>query len=68
MAATKFSAVYTYEDGTMFIAEFKSLMTYKIAELMAKENNIPEVTLVCVIESWKLYPKKNEKTETKQKI
>lgn len=68
MASTKFSAVYIHKDGTMFITEFKSPMTYKVAELIAKENNAPEITLVCVVESWKLYPNKNEKTKKEQKI
>lgn len=65
MAATKFSAVYTHENGKVFITNFNRPMTYKVAELIAKENNIPEVKLVCVIESWKLYPKENEKAEKK---
>lgn len=65
MAATKFTAIYTHEDGKVFTTEFTRPMTYKVAELIAKENNTPEGTLVCVIESWKLYPKENEKTEKK---
>ena len=43
--------------------------TYKIAEKFAIMLNDPEETkLVCVIETWKLYPKENEKTEKKDNI
>ena len=43
--------------------------TYKIAEKFAIMLNDPEETkLVCVVESWKLYPKENEKTGKKDKI
>lgn len=68
MAATKFSCVYKHEDGTIFTTDFVYKMAYKTAELIAKENAAPNVELVCVVESWKLYPNRNEKTEKKDKI
>ena len=43
--------------------------TYKIAEKFAMMLNDPEETkLVGVIETWKMYPKENEKTEKENKI
>ena len=68
MAVTKFSCVYKHEDGTIFTTEFVNKMSYKTAELIAKESAAPNVELVCVVESWKLYPNKNEKTEKKDKM
>ena len=38
--------------------------TYKIAEKFAiMINDTEEIKLVCVVETWKLYPKENEETE-----
>ena len=38
--------------------------TYKIAEKFAiMINDTEETKLVCVVETWKLYPKENEETE-----
>ena len=44
--------------------EIPGMNTYKIAEKFAIMLNDPEETkLVCVIETWKLYPNKNEETK-----
>ena len=66
MAATKFSVVYTVKgiEGIQ-ITNFETPMTYKIASIIATENAQPETTVICVIETWKLYPNKNEKTKKK---
>lgn len=64
MAATKFTAIYVNKKGNIIKREIPGMNTYKIAEKFAIMLNDPEETkLVCVIESWKLYPKENEKTE-----
>ncbi len=69
MAATKFSIVYTIDgkEGVQ-ITNFETPMTYKIATIIATENAQPGTTVICVIETWKLYPNKNEKTEKKDKM
>ena len=64
MAATKFTAIYLNKKGNIIEREIPGMNTYKIAEKFAIILNDPEETkLVCVIESWKLYPKENEKTK-----
>lgn len=69
MAATKFTAIYANNEGKIIEREIPGMNSYKIAEKFAKMLNDPEETkLVCVVESWKLYPKENEKTEKKNKI
>lgn len=69
MAATKFTAIYANNEGKIIEKEIPGMNSYKIAEKFAKMLNDPEETkLVCVVESWKLYPKENEKTEKKNKI
>ena len=43
--------------------------TYKIAEKFAiMLNDQEETKSVCVVESWKLYPKENEKTKKNNKM
>lgn len=69
MAATKFTAIYANYDGKIIKREIPGMNTYKIAEKFAIMLNDPEKTeFVCVVESWKLYPKENEKTEKKDEI
>ena len=69
MAATKFTAIYVNNEGKIIEREIPGMNTYKIAEKFAIMLNDPEETkLACVIETWKLYPKENEKTEKKDKI
>ena len=64
MAATRFTAIYVNNEGKIIEREIPGMNTYKIAEKFANMLNDPEETkLVCVIETWKLYPKENEKTE-----
>ena len=64
MATTKFTAIYVNNEGKIIEREIPGMNTYKIAEKFAMMLNDPEETkLVCVVESWKLYPKENEKTE-----
>jgi hypothetical protein len=64
MAATKFTAIYVNNEGKIIEREIPGTNTYKIAEKFAKIlNDSEETKLVCVIETWKLYPKENEKTE-----
>ena len=69
MAATKFTAIYINNEGKFIEREIPGMNTYKIAEKFAKMLNDPEETkLMCVVESWKLYPKENEKTEKKDNL
>lgn len=69
MAATKFTAIYVNNNGKLIEREIPGMNTYKIAEKFAiMLNDTEETKVVCVIESWKLYPKENEKTEKKNKI
>lgn len=64
MAATKFTAIYVNKEGKLIEKKIPGTNTYKIAEKFAIMLNDPKETkLVCVVESWKLYPKENEKTE-----
>lgn len=64
MAATKFTAIYVNNEGKIIEREIPGMNTYKIAKKLANILNDPEETkLVCVIESWKLYPNENEKTK-----
>ena len=58
MAATKFTAIYINNEGKIIEREIPGMNTYTIATKFAIMLNDPEKTkLVCVIESWKLYPK-----------
>lgn len=69
MAVTKFTAIYVNNEGKIIEREIPSMNTYTIATKFAIMLNDPEETkLVCVVESWKLYPNENEKTEKKDKI
>lgn len=64
MAATKFTAIYVNNEGKIIEKEIPGMNTYKIAEKFATMLNDPEETkLVGVIETWKMYPNKHEKTE-----
>lgn len=69
MAATKFTAIYVNNEGKIIEREIPSMNTYTIATKFAIMLNDPEETkLVCVVESWKLYPKENEKTKKKDSV
>ena len=69
MAATKFTAIYLNNKGEMIEREIPGMNTYKIAEKFAIMLNDPEeTTLICVVETWKLYPNGNEKTKKKNKM
>lgn len=69
MAATKFTAIYVNNEGKIIEREIPGTNTYKIAAKFAIMLNDPEETkLVGVIETWKMYPKENEKTEKKNKV
>ena len=60
MAVTKFTAIYINKVEKIIEREIPGMNTYKIAEKFAIMLNDPEETkLVCVVESWKLYPKVN---------
>ena len=69
MAATKFTAIYVNNEGKVIEREIPGMNTYVIAKKFAIMLNDPEETkLVCVVESWKLYPKENEKTKKKDNV
>ena len=51
MAETKFTAIYTNNEGKIIEKEIPGMNTYKIAEKFAIMLNDPEETkLVCVVE------------------
>jgi hypothetical protein len=65
MAATKFSVIWETTEG-ITTNELPGEYTYKVALSVAEgiQQMNPETTkIVAVVETWKLYPKKNEKTE-----
>ena len=69
MAVTKFTAIYVNNDGKLIEKEIPGMNTYKIAEKFAiMLNDTEEIKVVCVIESWKLYPNKNEKKTNKNNL
>lgn len=69
MAATKFTAIYVNNEGKIIEREIPGMNTYIIATKFAIMLNDPEETkLVCVVESWKLYPKENEKKTNKNNL
>ena len=69
MAATKFTAIYVNNEGKIIEREIPGMNTYKIAEKFAIMLNYPEETrLICVVETWKMYPKESEKTKKKDKM
>ena len=69
MAATSFTAIYANNEGKLIEREIPGMNSYKIAEKFAMMLNDPEETkLVCVVETWKIYPKENEKTENKNEM
>ena len=69
MAVTKFTAIYVNNDGKLIEKEIPGMNTYKIAEKFAIMLNDTEKTkVVCVIESWKLYPNENEKKTNKNNL
>ena len=64
MAATKFTAIYVNNEGKIIEREIPGMNTYEIAEKFAIMLNDPEESkLVCVVETWKLYPNENGKNE-----
>ena len=70
MAATKFSVITTGNNPSfhMSVKELPTECTYKIAVTIAKAIVPKDERIIAVVESWKLYPNENEKTEKKQKI
>lgn len=69
MAATRFTAIYVNNEGKLIEREIPGMNSHKIAEKFAMMLNDPEETkLVCVVETWKMYPKENEKTENKNEM
>ena len=70
MATTKFSVITTGDNPTfhVMIKEIPTECTYKIAVTIAKAVVPKDERIVAVVESWKLYPKENEKTEKKNNI
>lgn len=70
MATTKFSVIWETTEGVK-TSELPGEYSYKIALNVAEgiqQMNPETAKIVAVVETWKLYPKKNEKTEKKNKI
>lgn len=70
MATTKFSVITTGDNPTfhVLVKELPGEYTYKMATEIAKAVVPTNEEIIAVIETWKLYPKKNEKTEKKNKM
>lgn len=69
MAATNFTAIYINNEGKITERKIPGMNTYKIAKKFAiMINDTEETKLVCVVETWKLYPKEDEETEKKDEI
>ena len=70
MATTKFSVITTGNNPIfrMSVKELPTECTYKIAVTIAKAIVPKDERIIAVVESWKLYPNENEKTEKKDKI
>ena len=65
MAKTKFSVIWETTEG-ITTSELPGEYSYKIALSVAEaiQQMNPETTkIIAVVESWKLYPKENEKTK-----
>lgn len=70
MARTKFSVIWETTEGIK-TSELPGEYSYKIALSVAEgiQQMNPETTkIVAVVETWKLYPKENEKTKKKDNI
>ena len=65
MATTKFSVITTRDNPTfhVMVKEIPTECTYKTALTIAKAIVPKDERIIAVVESWKLYPNKNEKTE-----
>ena len=70
LATTKFSVIAktNHPSCEVSIWEIPVECTYKIAVTVARSTVKEPDEIIAVVESWKLYPNKNEKTEKKQKI
>ena len=70
MATTKFSVITTGDNPSFHVSvkELPTECTYKIAVTVAKAIVPKNERIIAVVESWKLYPNENEKTEKEQKI
>ena len=72
MAATKFSVITTGDKPSSHICvkELPGEHTCKIAVTVARAlmQEIEGEQIIAVVESWKLYPNENEKTEKKNKM
>ena len=67
MATTKFSVITTEDNPTfrVMVKEIPTECSYKIALTIAKAIVPNDERIIAVVESWKLYPNENEKTEKK---
>ena len=70
MATTKFSVIVktNHPNCELAIWEIPVECTYKTAVTVAQATVKEPDEIIAVIETWKLYPNKNEKTEKKDKM
>ena len=72
MATTKFSVITTGDNPSWHIRvkELPGEHTYKVAVTIAKAlmQEVEGEEIVAVVESWKLYPNKNEKKTNKNNL
>ena len=70
MTRTKFSVIWETTEG-ITTSELPGEYSYRTALSVAKaiqQMNPKTTKIVAIVETWKLYPKENEKTEKKNKI
>ena len=70
MATTKFSVIVktNHPNCELAIWEIPVECTYKTAVTVAQATVKEPDEIIAVVESWKLYPKENEKTKKKDNV
>ena len=70
MATTKFSVIAktNHPSCEISIWEIPVECTYKTALTVAQATVQEPYEIIAIVESWKLYPNKNEKTEKKDNL
>lgn len=70
MATTKFSVITktNHPSCEISIWEIPVECTYKTALTVAQATVQEPYEIIAIVESWKLYPNKNEKTEKKDNL
>lgn len=69
MAASNFTIIYKDENNVVDLRPIPVEATYKSAKKIATAMMTGErVTIIAVVETWKLYPNENEKKENNNNL